>query len=51
MGLLRKLTYSITKKLLISIHKAFLRSCLDYCDVIYDKTPDEKLTDTLESIQ
>ena len=28
-----------------------MRSCLDYCDVIYDKTPDEKLTDTLESIQ
>ena len=35
----------------VSLYKAFLRSHLDYCDVIYDKLCKEKLTDTVESIQ
>ena len=49
--LLRKLRYSITRKPLLSIYKAFLRPHLDYCDVIYDKPRNEKFIDTLESIQ
>ena len=50
-ALLRKLRYSIPRKPLLSIYKAFLRPHLDYCDVIYDKPRNEKFIDTLESIQ
>ena len=49
-ALLRKLRYSIPRKSLLSIYKAFLRPHLDYCDVIYDKPRNEKFIDTLESI-
>ena len=48
-ALSRKLRYSITRELWI--YEAFLRPHLDYCDVIYDKTRNEKFLDTLESIQ
>ena len=47
-ALLTKLRYSIPRKPLLSIDKAFLRPHLDYCDVIYDKPRNEK---NLESIQ
>ena len=47
-ALLTKLRYSIPRKPLLSIYKAFLRPHLDYCDVIYDKPRNEK---NLESIQ
>ena len=50
-ALLRKLRYSIPRKPLLSIYKAFLRSHLDYYDVIYDKSRNEKFKGTLESIQ
>ena len=50
-ALSRKLRYSITREPLLSIYKAFLRPHLDYCDVIYDKSRNEKFLDTLESIQ
>ena len=50
-ALLRKLRHSILRKLLLSIYKTFLRPHLDYCDIIYDKSHNEKFTDTLESIQ
>ena len=49
--LLRKLRHSIPSKSLLSIYKAFLRSHLDYCGVIYDKPCHEKFIGTLESIQ
>ena len=47
-ALLRKLRYSIPRKPLLSIDKAFLRPHLDYCDVIYDKLRNEIFVDTLE---
>ena len=50
-ALLRKLRYSIPRKSMLSICKAFLRPHLDYCDVIYDKPRNEKFIGTLESIQ
>ena len=43
--------HSIPRKPLLSIYKTFLRSHLDYCNVIYDKPHNEKFPDTLESIQ
>ena len=43
--------YSIPRKPLLSIYKTFLRPHLNYCDVIYDKPHNEKLIDTLESVQ
>ena len=50
-ALLRTLRYSIPRKPLLSIFKAFLRPHLDYCDLVYDKPRNEKFIDTLESIQ
>ena len=50
-ALLRKRRYSILRKPLVSVCKAFLRPHLDYCDVIYDKFRNEKFIDTLEKIQ
>ena len=41
-ALLKKLRHSIPRKLLLSIYKTFLRSHLDYCNVIYDKPHNEK---------
>ena len=51
MALLRKLKYSIPRKPLLSIYEAILRPHLEHCDVIYDKPHNEKLINTLESIQ
>ena len=50
-ALVRKLRYSIPRKPLLSIYKAFSRPHPDYCNVIYDKLYNEKFIDTLESIQ
>ena len=50
-ALLKKLRYCILRKSLVSIYKAFLRPRLHYCDVIYDKPPNENFIDTLELIQ
>ena len=44
----RKLRYSILRKALKLIYKAFLRPYLDYSDVIYGKPHREKFIDTLE---
>ena len=50
-ALLRKLRHSIPRKPLLSICKIFLKPYLDYCDIIYDKSHNEKLTVTLQFIQ
>ena len=50
-ALLRKLRHPISRKYLLSIYKTFLRPHIDYCDVIYDKSYNEKFTDTVELFQ
>ena len=45
-ALLRKLRHSIPRKPLLSIYKTFLRPHLDYCGVTYDKSLNQKFTDT-----
>ena len=50
-ALLRKFRDSIPRKPLLSIYKTFLRSYLDYYDVIYGKSHNKKFTDTVELIQ
>ena len=50
-SLLRKLRHSVPRRPLLSIYKTFLGAHVDYFDVIYDKTHNEKFTDTVESIQ
>ena len=43
--------HSVPRKPLLSICKIFLKPYLDYCDVIYDKSHNEKLTVTLQFTQ
>ena len=37
----KKLRYSLPLKSLVTTHKAFLRSLIDYRDIIYDQTQNE----------
>ena len=50
-GSLRKLRFFIPRHSLITIYKSFIRSQLDYADVIYDKPGNESFLTRLESIQ
>lgn len=40
-ALLRKLRYTVSRKTLLSIYKAFLRPQLDHCNAIFNKTRDK----------
>ena len=50
-GLLRKFQLILSRHSLITIYKTFIRSHLDYGDVIYDHTFNELFHQRLESIQ
>ena len=50
-GLLRKLQKSLPRSPLITIYKYFVRSHLDYGDIIYDQVYNVSLYQKLESIQ
>ena len=50
-AVLKKLRYSLPRKSLITIYKAFLRPLLHYGDNIYDQLHDESLCEKLESVQ
>ena len=50
-GILRKLRFFIPRHSLITIYKSFIRSQLDYADVIYDKPSNESFLTRIESIQ
>ena len=49
--ILRKLTYFVPRKLLLSTNKPLLRSHLDYCDVIPEKPCSGKFIYILQSIR
>ena len=50
-SIIKKLKYSLPRKSLIAIYKAFLQPLIDYGDVIYDKHQNESFCENLESIQ
>ena len=47
----KKLRYSLPHKSLITIYKAFLRTLIDYGDIIYDQPQNESFCEKLESVQ
>ena len=50
-GLLQKLQKTLLRLVLITKYKAFVRSHLDYGDMIYDEVYNETFHQKLESIQ
>ena len=51
MGLLRKFQQTLPKSALLTIYKTFIRSQLDYVDIIYDQAYNSAFHDKLESIR
>ena len=50
-GILRKLHHFLPRHSLLTIYKSFIRSHLDYADVIYDQPNNMTFSDKLESLQ
>ena len=48
---IKKLRYSLPRKLLITIYRAFLRPLIDYGDIIYDQSQNESFCEKFESVQ
>ena len=51
MSVIKKLRYSLPRKSLVTIYKAFLRPLIDYGDIIYDQPQNESVCEKLESVQ
>ena len=51
MGLLRKFQQILPRSTLLTIYKTFIRSGLDYADIVYDQAYNSAFHDKLESIQ
>ena len=51
MGLLRKFQHILPRSTLLTIYKTFIRSRLDYADIVYDQAYNSAFHDKLESIQ
>ena len=50
-AVIKKLTYSLPRKSLITIYKVFSRPLNDYGDIIYDQPQNEFFCEKLESVQ
>ena len=50
-AVIKKLRYSLPRKSLITIYKAFLRPLIDYGDIIYDQPQNESFCEKLEFVQ
>ena len=50
-SVIKKLRYSLPRKSLVTIYKAFLRPLIDYGDIIYDQPQNESFCDKLESVK
>ena len=50
-AVIKKLRYSLPRKSLITIYKAFLRPLIDYGDIIYDQPHNESFCEKIESVQ
>ena len=51
MGLLRRFQPILPRSYLLTIYKTFIRSLLDYADVIYDQDYHSSFLEKLESLQ
>ena len=51
MGLLRKFQQILPRSSLLTIYKTFIRSHLDYADIIYDQAYNSAFHDQVVSIQ
>ena len=50
-SLIKKLRHTLPRKSLLTIYKAFLRTLIDYGDIIYDQPHNESFYEKLESVQ
>ena len=50
-SVIKKLRYSLSRRSLVTIYKAFLRPLIDYGDIIYDQPQNESFCEKLESVQ
>ena len=50
-AVIKKLRYSLPRKSLVTIYRAFLRPLIDFGDIIYDQPLNESFCEKLESIQ
>ena len=50
-AVIKKRRYSLPRKSLVTIYKAFLRPLIDYGDIIYDKRQNESFSEKLEGVQ
>ena len=50
-GIMRRLSMTVSRKSLLRIYKSFVRPLLDYADIIYDKPYNESFKEKLEAVQ
>ena len=50
-SVIRKLRYQIPRRSLVSLYKSFIRSIIEYADVIYDQPSNNSFSDKIESVQ
>ena len=50
-AVIKKLRYSLPRKSLVTIYKAFLRPLIDYGDIIYDQPQNKSFSEKLEGVQ
>ena len=50
-GVIRKLRHIYPRHSLITIYKSFVRTHLDYCDIIYDQPNNESFCNKIERVQ
>ena len=48
---MRRLSMILSRKSLLTIYKSFVRTLLDYADIIYDKPCNETFKGRLEAVQ
>ena len=50
-GLIRRLSVNLPRKVLLTIYKSIIRPHLDYGDILCDKTNNENFQDKIEKVQ
>ena len=50
MGLTRRFTVCLSRKVLLTLYKSFVRTYLDYGDILYDKPDNEHFKNKLEKV-
>ena len=50
MGLINRISVSIPRKALLAIYNSFIRSHLNYGDIIYDKLKSQNFQNKLEKV-